>query len=55
MQMYHAEINEQLLFKGKLGEFQIYFRKVPLHQQKSLVASVLTNSPWLQRNLKKCP
>jgi len=29
--------------KGVLGEFQIYFRKIPLHQQKFLVVSVLSN------------
>jgi len=38
-----------LYFKGELGEFQIYFRKISLHQQKFLVVSVL-NSPWLSRN-----
>jgi len=26
--------------------------KVPLHQQKFLVVSVLSNSPWLPRNFK---
>jgi len=40
---------------GKLEEFQIYFRKIPLQQQTFLVVSVLSNSPWLPRNLKKCP
>jgi len=40
--------------KGELGELQIYFRKIPLHQQKFLAVS-LTNSPWLPRNLKKYP
>jgi len=39
-------------FKGKLGEFQIYFRKIPLYQLKFLVVSVLSNSLWLPRNLK---
>jgi len=39
-------------FKGELGKLQIYFRKIPLHQQKYLVISVLSNLPWLQRNLK---
>jgi len=38
--------------KGELGELQIYFRKIPLHQQKFLVVSVLSNLPWLPRNLK---
>jgi len=33
------------LLKGKLGEFQIYFKKIPLHQQHFLVISVLSNSP----------
>jgi len=32
-------------FKGKLGELQFYFRKKPLHQQKFLVVSFLSNSP----------
>jgi len=42
-------------FKGELGELHIYFRKIglPLQQQKFLVVSVLSNSPWLLRNLKK--
>jgi len=43
------------LFKGELGELHIYFRKIPLHQQKFLVVSVLSILPWLPRNLKKCP
>jgi len=30
--------------KGELGEIQIYFRNIPLHQQKFLVVSVLFNS-----------
>jgi len=38
-------------FKGELGEFEFYFRKIPLHQQKILVVSVLSNSTWLPRNL----
>jgi len=38
--------------KGELGEFQIYFRKIPLHQQKFLVVLVLYNLPWLLRNMK---
>jgi len=33
-------------------EFQIYFRKITLHQQKFLVVLVLSNSPWLLRSLK---
>jgi len=35
--------------KKELGKFQIYFRKIPLHQQKFLVVSVLSNSSWLPR------
>jgi len=38
--------------KGELGELEFYFGNIPLHQQKYLVVSVLSNSPWLQRNLK---
>jgi len=40
---------------GELGELQVYFRKILLHQQNILVVSVLFNTPWLPRNLKKCP
>jgi len=32
------------LIKEGQGEFQIYFRKIPLHQQNFLVVSVLSNS-----------
>jgi len=38
--------------KGELRQIQIYFGKIPLHQQKVLMVSVLSNSPWLPRNLK---
>jgi len=38
--------------KGELGELQIYVRKILLYQQKFLVVLVLSNSPWLPRNLK---
>jgi len=38
--------------KGELGELEFCFRKIPLHQQKFLVVSVLSNSPWLLGNLK---
>jgi len=31
------------VLKVELGEFQIYFRKIPLHQQNFLVVSVLSN------------
>jgi len=44
-----------IVFKGELQEFEFYFRKIPLHQQKFLVVSVLSNSPWLPRNLKTGP
>jgi len=43
------------LFKGELGELQIYFRKIPLHQKKILVVSVLSNSPWLREIWKNVP
>jgi len=42
-------------FKGELKELEFYFRKIPLHQRKFLVDSVLSNSPWLPRNLKNGP
>jgi len=42
-------------FQGKPGELEFYFRKIPLHQQKFLVVSILSNSPWLPRNLKNRP
>jgi len=38
--------------KGELGEIQVYFRKIPLYQQKFLMVSVLSSSPWLLRYLK---
>jgi len=41
--------------KVELGELEFYFRKIPLHQQKFLVVSVLSNLPWLPRNLKNGP
>jgi len=44
-----------LALKGELGELQIYFIKIPLHQQKFSVISVLSNSLWLPRNLKNIP
>jgi len=44
-----------ILVKGKLGELEFYFRKIPLHQQKFLVVSIFSNSPWLPRNLKNGP
>jgi len=30
--------------KGEIGELEFYFRKIPMHQQKFLVVSVLSNS-----------
>jgi len=44
--------SRKLEFKGELGEFQIYLRKIPLHQQNFLLVSVLSNSLQLRRNLK---
>jgi len=32
--------------KGELGVIQIYFRKIPLHQQNLLVVSVPSNLPF---------
>jgi len=46
---------EKDILKGELGELQLYFRKIRLHQQKVLVVSVLSNSPWFSRNLKNGP
>jgi len=43
------------ILKRELEELQIYFKKILLHQQKFLVVSVLSNSPWLPRDLKKYP
>jgi len=37
------KILKKTTLKGELGELQIYFRKILLHQQKFLVASVLSN------------
>jgi len=42
-------------FRSPIGELEFYFRKIPLHQQKFLVVSVLSNSPWLPKNLKNGP
>jgi len=41
-----------VVLKGELGKFQIYFRKMSLHQQKFLLVSVISNSSWLLKNLK---
>jgi len=43
--------------KGELGELELefYFRNILLHQQKFLMVSILSNSPWLPRNLKNGP
>jgi len=46
---------EYYALKEELGELEFYFRKIPLYQQKYLVVSVLSNSPWLPRNLKNGP
>jgi len=46
---------DALHIKGVLGELEFYFRKIRLHQQKFLVVSVFSNSPWLARNLKNGP
>jgi len=43
-----------MIIKGELGKLQFYFRKINLHQQTILVVSVLSNSPWMSKNLKKC-
>jgi len=48
-------LHQLLNLKGELEVIQIYFRKMPLHQQKFLVVLVLSTLPWLLRNLKKCP
>jgi len=48
-------IRSFVALKGELGELEFYFREIPLHQQKVLVVSVLSNSSWLQRNLKNGP
>jgi len=45
-------LDEFLCAKGELREFTDLFRKIPLHQQKTLMVSVFSNSPWLPRNLK---
>jgi len=47
--------NSNSRLKGELGELKFYFIKVPLHQQKFLVVSVLSDSPWLPKNLKNVP
>jgi len=39
--------------KGVLGELQIYFWKIFLHQQQFLVVSVLSNSPWFREKFGK--
>jgi len=51
---YHNIARSAHFVKRELGEFQIYFIKIPLHQQKFLVVSVLSNSPCLvAENLEK--
>jgi len=39
------ECNNHYYIKGEVGKLKFYFRKIPLHQQKILVISVLSNSP----------
>jgi len=46
-----AQINGLLNVQVELGELQICYRKI----SKFLVVPVLSNSPWLPRDLKKCP
>jgi len=41
--------------KVRTRRMQFYLRKISLHQQKILIVSVLSNSPWLPKTLKKCP
>jgi len=41
------------LFKGELGELEFYFRRIPLHPQKFLLVSVLSNSPWFAEKFEK--
>jgi len=43
--------NKQVIIR-EIGELQIYFRKIPLHQQKFLVVSFFFNLRWLPKNLK---
>jgi len=40
------------VLKGEQGLIQCYFRKIPLHQQKLLVVSVLCNLPWSPKNVQ---
>jgi len=54
-ELFVSQLHFRKIVKGELVELQFYFRKIPLHQQKFLVVSVLPNSPWLPRNVKKCP
>jgi len=48
------KIRAKLIINGELGELQIYFRlkKDTPASKTFLVVSVLSNSPWLLRNLK---
>jgi len=45
----------KMVLKGNKVNWNFFFRKIPLYQQKILVVSVLSNSPWLARNLKNGP
>jgi len=40
------------MLKGEEAELEFYFRKIPLHQQKFLVVSVLSNSPYTPASIK---
>jgi len=55
--MKYTDTEANLPVKGELRELEFTsdFRKIPQHQQNLLVVSVLSNSPWLQRNLKNGP
>jgi len=43
--------NKVDLLKGELGELVFYIRNTPA-STKILVVSILSNSPWLPKNLK---
>jgi len=44
---YNLKILGKVIFvEEELGELRFYIRKIPLHQQKYLVVSVLSNLPW---------
>jgi len=41
--------------KGELENYRFTLERYPLHREKFLMVSVLSNSLWLLRNLKICP